>query len=92
MSVRAYRINEIKREKNPTFNMWNDIGLRDFLEASGCLDRYDDGGQIEVPINILKEAITIKELELDKETIKAIKKDIKWAEKKGADYILYDCF
>lgn len=89
MSVRAYRINEIKREKDATFNMWNDIALRDLLEVNGCLDKYDDGGQIEVSINILKEAL---ELKLDKEIIKAIKKDIKWAERKGEDYILYDCF
>jgi hypothetical protein len=90
MSVRAYRINEIKREKNSTFNMWNDINLRDFLEANDCLDKYDDGGQVEVSVELLKEAI--RELELDKEIIKAIKKDIKWAEKKGEDYILYDCY
>lgn len=90
MSVRAYRVNEIKREENPTFNMWHDSNLRDFLEVNDCLENYNDGGMVEVSVELLKEAI--KEVKLDKEIIRAIQKDIKWAEKKGEDYILYDCY
>lgn len=96
MSVRAYRINLIKRDPNPTFNLWHDEKLMDFLENQSNFypQLGDEGaGQSSVGVDVLKQAIKkAKSLELDKETIKQIKADIAFAESQGDTEVMYDCY
>lgn len=99
MSVRAYRIIEIKRADDPTFNLWHDDDLISFLESYGSGYDYiehltDDGsGTTEISVKALKEALKkAKKLELDVYQIAAIKKDIEFAKSRGDEWVLYDCF
>jgi len=93
MSIRAYRINNIELEKDPTFNLWHDEEIRNFLYSEGCFETFgEETGQIEVSVETWEKAL--KEIKgLDKATKKAIQKDIDWANSKSIeDYILYYCF
>jgi len=92
MSVRAYRVNEIKMEKGSTFNLWHDSALFDFLTAEGYIDSLDSDccGMIEINIDILKKAV--KTVKLEKETKKQLKRDIKWTKERKKKYITYNCF
>ena len=56
MSVRAYKIIEIRHEKGETFNLWHDTKLTDFFKGeTGVLDGLNaDGGGI---IDILQDDI-----------------------------------
>lgn len=98
MSVRAYKIRKIDYANNDTFNLWHHNKLNDLLEENGFYDTLVDGtGITEIPVDILEEALK-KDLadDNDKEEEKYIKdnirKDIKWAKKRGRDYIQYYCF
>ncbi len=95
MSVKAYRINNIDREQEATFNVWYDEKLMVFLSVnySTYLGANENGGMVEVPTKALKEVISkAKELDLDGDTVKAIKADLKWAKENGQSYVLYDCY
>lgn len=92
MSVRAYRINKIETEADCSFNLWQDTELMDYLEEkeaiTGCRD--ENGGQIEVSVSVLKDAV--ETLELESFIKEALLADIKWAEEKGDDYVQYYCY
>lgn len=91
MSVRAYRVNEIKYEEDSTFNLWFDEDLVYALEDMGYLNTsVYDGGFVEVPIKALEEIL--REVNLSPETKEAIKKDIEYAKKKKNNHVLYYCF
>jgi hypothetical protein len=92
MSVRAYRINEIKKENNPTFNLWHDTELLKYLHKKGAIteDMGESGGIIEIEVDILEEALL--NLKLEDYTIKAIKKDIKFAKNNEDTYLQYYCY
>ena len=97
MSIRAYRVNKIDTEESDSFNLWHneDRKLRDFLfEESHWEALNDDGcGLIEVEVEQIKKAIKKhKELEIEDYTLENLKKDVKWAEKNGDDYIQYYCY
>lgn len=96
MSVRAYRVNKIETEDSPTFNVWHDTDLYDFLLKDGIeYLNQDGGGYIEVSVERLRKAIVeMKDgkLEGSEDTIKALEKDADWAEKDSVDYIMYSCF
>ena len=56
MSVRAYKIIEIEKEKTPTFNCWSD----NFLFEQGLIesDHYNnDGGFITISKDTIQDAI-----------------------------------
>lgn len=95
MSVRAYRVNKIDWEDNPSFNLWHDYKLMAYFETQDMWDGRSDGGggTIELPIKALKGAIkNAKKLGLDKPHIEAFKKDIAWLKKKGEEFIQYECY
>jgi hypothetical protein len=97
MSVRAYRVNKIDAEQDDTFNLWHDddAKLKEFLFADDVWEALnDDGcGLIELPVWKLKEAVKKhKALKITDYTLKNLKNDIKWAEKKDEEYIQYYCY
>lgn len=96
MSVRAYRVIKIERAENPSFNLWHDDRIIDFLdeheERQVSYDLGESGGQIEVSVSTIKKLLKQKEIQLDEYHIKAFKDDIAFAKSQNDDYILYDCF
>jgi len=98
MSIRAYRIIEIKAEKKPSFNLWNDEKLMGFLDEKGYLDglNKNGGGIIEIPVVILQEALTTNDIVNDIDVIKQLEKGIKIASQKkdifNREYITYYCY
>lgn len=96
MSVRAYRVNKIETKNEPSFNLWNNQKLTGFFEGEmECIFMLQDGGggTIEIPVKVLKQVVkNAKKLELEKENIATIKDDIRFAEKKGDEYVLYSCW
>ena len=92
MSVRAYRVKKIIREERPSFNLWHDDKLRDFLTDNASSDQRNDdgGGMLEVSTDTLKEALDT--LELDNEQRKALQADIDATENAGEEFVLYDCY
>jgi hypothetical protein len=98
MSVRAYRINEIKTESTDSFNLWHDTYIYDKFSACGCFETLNEGGGIfEISEEDLKEVI--QDIKKDKEqkviykdVIKSLEKDLKWAKDKDESYIQYYCY
>ena len=94
MSVRAYRVIKVERAASPTFNMWHDDKLRDFMEGENHIYEYlnmDNCGFADISVESLKDALSkASELELEDYTIEAIKSDIAWAAEQGDEYITYD--
>ena len=90
MSVRAYRVEEIRFVKDSSFNLWHDDKLIEFLDGEcGLFETLPNGsGLTEVPIEVLEKAI--KTLNLDGELVKALKQDIEACRDDG--YVTYYCF
>ena len=94
MSVRAYKIIRKELEDNPSFNLWHDEKLVDYLAENtdfyGLLN--DEGtGTTELEVAEIKKIIKqSKQLELDKETVEQLKKDIEGLN--DNDWIEYECF
>jgi len=96
MSVRAYRVNKISTAKSSTFNLWYDKELMNFIEhQSDFMDslNMDGNGITEIRVEVLERALAkAKELNLESDTVKAIKRDIAWAKRHDEEYISYSCF
>ena len=96
MSVRAHRILKIEYAKIPSFNLWHDEKLIDFINThndSGFFSQMNDngGGVVNVEASVIKEALEkAVELELDEDTVEQLKADIEAAGEDGS--IDYDCF
>ncbi len=93
MSIRAYRVIEIKTDKNFTFNLSRaEEELSDVLKNAGFYDE-DNGSLYQVEVDRLKEELKkCKDLGEDEYARKGLMADIKKAEKNGDDYIQYYCF
>ena len=95
MSVRAYRVKRIVKEKRPTFNLWQDTELMGILRNIGKW-MFDEtgGGFYEVCSEDLEEYLldntTTKEM-LSPETKRTIKKMLRQAKTDGG-FVLYECF
>jgi len=89
MSVRAYKIRKLELEDRCSFNLWHDKELCEFLGVYDNTDP-DNGGIVEVAVDVLEEAL--KTLNIEKDKKKALEKDIAEARAKNEDYILYYCF
>lgn len=92
MSVRAYRINKIEQETNPSFNLWHDTELMDLFEgADGFYNglNQDGNGTVEIPVSLLETALA--DLNLNEHTKKALLADVAWAKNKGQEFIMYSC-
>ena len=90
MSIRAYRVKKIEHEQSDSFNLWHDEGLVEFLEKEGCLSQLNDDlcGLVEVPIDVLKEAL--QKVNMSEETKASISKDIETCQDAGG--VTYYCF
>ena len=105
MSVRAYRVNKIEYAKSPSWNLWSEREIMDWLEENSdvwCASTEDGGArEIEVEVEALKKLVRAtrageikndEEETIDEETIHAIEADIAWAKKKREEFIRYTCF
>jgi len=94
MSIRAYLIKEIKKEKSESFNLSHDEEFMQILQEAAYLETLDiDGsGFIEVPKSFLKEVLEDKEIPKSENTIKIIKSLLKLKTKGYDDWILFKCF
>ena len=96
MSVRAHRILKVEYAKIPSFNLWHDEKLINFLDThngSGFYSQMNDGGGgvVNIEVSVIKEALEkAVELELDEDIVSQLKADIEAAgEEPDIDY---DCF
>lgn len=91
MSIRAYKIIEIKHEKTPTFN-FNEDGIGKVLNYATYQMTNTDGeiGEIEFDVKYLKEKLKDKKSWLKKEAKDLVKKIIKEAGEN--EYVSYYCF
>jgi len=95
MSVRAYRVNAILRDDEPSFNLWADRDVVDWLEDNtGFYSplNMDACGMTEVEVSDLKRMVKQLTKKVDADVLAKIKDDIAWAEAKGNGWIEYDCF
>jgi len=85
MSVRAYKLIEVKHEEKATFNCYQDSNILNHANLS----KYDDGGIVEFMRETIEELIADEESDEGlRETAKDILKD--FAE--DDDYIEYYCY
>jgi hypothetical protein len=91
MSVRAYKIINIRTKKYPTFNCWDDQKVMDLAKN---LDRYMDGGELEFEVSELKSALEEERSkdkdDQDKDFIGALTRMIRDA--KNDEYVSYYCY
>ncbi len=94
MSVRAYKVITKKYEDEPTFNLWHDEKLVEFLtdETDFYSTLNDEGGGIGIleVIDIKKIIKKAKELGLDQEQVDQFKKDIEGLS--DDNLVEYECF
>lgn len=92
MSVRAYRrLTAPVLADAPTFNLWREQEVLDFLLGlESTWERLDDGGSFEVYLSELKPAL--KSAKIPREAKRALQADIKAVEAAGEDYIFYECY
>lgn len=92
MSIRAYKVIEIKTEESPSFNLWRDEELMSLLADEGFYDKLVDGcGIAEVEVDALESAVK-KVKDIDEDTKRSILSDIKNARKNGDSHIEYSCY
>jgi hypothetical protein len=94
MSVRAYRVVEIKTG-GESFNLWHDEKVVDWLEnkTSFFNSLNEDGcGLTYLEVDNLKTMLSEIGSEMDEYARKAIKEDISFAEQQGDSYVQYYCY
>lgn len=90
MSVRAYRVDQIVLKDDPSFNLWHDKELMDWLYNNTDIVTDDTGGMIEIPVDSLEQATKI--VGISDDVKQALHDDIKHAKRGGEDYVVYNCF
>ncbi|MCX5814966.1 MAG: hypothetical protein NTX75_01810 [Proteobacteria bacterium] len=90
MSIRAYRVNEIKLG-GETFNLWHDEKVAQYLNDNGYFDSLnaDMCGVMEISVTSLKAMLKIADNDQVRSNIKI---DIAFAKKNKRNYLQYDCF
>jgi hypothetical protein len=96
VSIRAYRIIEIKMAEIPSFNFRDNEELLKFIDEKTDfiynLSSYASG-MVEVPVKILERALKItKKLDIDENTAKRLQEDIEFAKSNNDESVVYDCF
>lgn len=94
MSVTAYRVNYIDREKHHSFSPYGNSEILDWLIANGDVwdGRNNEGvGMVEIQVSSLK-GLLISGIELSEYERDMIEGDIEWAWKTKDEYIMYDCY
>jgi len=94
MSVRAYRINEIRHEGIDSFNLWRHTDFLLELEKYGSLSQLDDdlSGILTIPVESLEEILQENPNIVDPDTKEQLLKDIEWAKARDDYDISYYCF
>jgi len=95
MSIRAYKVLDIKTKQADSFNLWHDSEVMDFLndQEGGFLGSLNDDccGITCAKVASIKELIQRSgEFHLDKDSVDCLKDDIKGFT--DDDYIQYYCF
>lgn len=91
MSVKAYRVIEIKHEDAPSFNLYGNPVLVEFLDChSGLYSQLNNEGAGVVTVGIEALEAALEELELEDDIVEALKKDIAAGQDIGC--VEYDCF
>lgn len=90
MSVRAYRVIEIRQEQADTFNLYHDEKLVEFFDREyGFFEKLNEGtGLVELPVEALERALS--EVPMDEEVKLALQTDIEAC--RGNGYVLYYCY
>ena len=88
MSIRAYRVNKIDFEASSSFNLWHDRELMGFLEKNDCFADFQGSGIIDIPKEILLEALDI--LALNEDIRQNLKRDIELSQ--DDLFVAYYCF
>ncbi len=96
MSIRAHRIIEIKLADVPSFNLWHNTKLVQFLDEESDIFSFlnaNGTGEIEISVKVLKKAAKMaKKLDIDSDTINSLQEDIDFAKSNRRDSVIYDCF
>lgn len=92
MSVRAYKILEIRTAKSPTFNCWNDERV---FELAANKEKYsENGGELSYCVEdvktAIKEELSLPKKEQNTEYVNILRQIVKDA--KDEDYIDYYCY
>jgi hypothetical protein len=95
MSVWAYRdVDNVTVP--PSFNVWHDHDLMDFLDAEAEFSTYLTHGGVGcviVEVKVLRKALkNTAKLNLSDKIIRRIKNDITYAESEKEDTVTYHCF
>ena len=95
MSLRAYRVIEVKSETS-SFNLWHDQKLVQFLDKevwfSDNLNSHGTG-LTEVPVRILERAVRMAtKLNLGEETVRRLERDIAAVKSTGEKSVTYYCY
>ena len=89
MSTRAYRIIKINQENTPSFNLWHDQKLMEFLFKEENIEPIESG-ILDISVETLEKVIkNAEKLEIDDETLKVLKTDVETAHDEKEDYIQY---
>ena len=95
MSVRAYRVIEIKFADS-SFNVSHDRKLIEFIETEAGFYSYLNSygsGEVDVPLKVLRKAVRMaSELDLTEDTVKQLKEDIIFAKTNKDESVTYSCF
>lgn len=86
MSVRAYKIEEIKTKDNSTFNCWHDNWVISYANDADTA-QSENGGLLSFQRDTVEQGI---EEEKDKEKIKVLKAILK--DMADEDYVEYYCY
>lgn len=94
MSVRAYKVLKMELADNPSFNLWHDEKIVDFLNENDDFNSQmndNGGGYITVSVKSIRKILAnLEEFELDELDIEQLRKDIEGLE--DGNYITYSCF
>ena len=93
MSVRAYQITYLTYEDTPTFNLWHDDELVQFLEPCIPTSFPYDGGYVEFCTEDLEEALQeAKAKKASRETCETLQRMIAVARTSEFGWVKYWCF
>lgn len=95
MSVRAYKVNKIDYKETPSFNLWHDQQIIEFIDEqeAGAFsgDLNESGGLAFVKVTTIKLIIgQAKRFELSPADVEILEDDIK--DLGDDDYVQYYCF
>lgn len=94
MSNHAYRINKIEHEDDPTFNLFHDEAIIDWLLANTSFADWltpESEGVAFIRCEDIRRML--KELtDMDEDAVDVFKRDLDWAEEKDEQTIAYFCF